>query len=92
MTLLKRVPYGAVITFGFTDKLPRALHVAVTLMAHLNSALNPLFYILFNPSFSKSFFNRTRRILYKNVPTSSYDVNENSSRFDHKGCQTTRDI
>ena len=49
------VPYGLVVATGFEDKYPIAIHATVTFLAHVNSTMNPVFYMIFNPAFRMGF-------------------------------------
>ena len=52
----------------FGDKLPASAHIFSMTFAHLNSALNPVFYGIFNPAFRKGykqFFNKIKGIFNK---------------------------
>ena len=40
---------------GFDDSYPLIIHALVTFMAHINSTMNPLFYMCLNPAFLTSF-------------------------------------
>ena len=48
------MPYGVVIVIGFDDRLSMSIHAFVTLMAHINSALNPVLYCTINPVFKNN--------------------------------------
>ena len=49
------IPYGLVVALDFRDKYPLIVHAWTTFMAHVNSTLNPVFYVLLNPAFRLSF-------------------------------------
>ena len=49
------VPYGLVVATGFEDKYPVVIHAAVTFLAHVNSTMNSVFYMVLNPAFRASF-------------------------------------
>jgi hypothetical protein len=51
---IQRIPYGIVVSTGFDDEFSMGLHAFVTLMAHINSCLNPYIYLM-NQTFRKSF-------------------------------------
>ncbi len=58
---MKRIPIATIFIVGLDDKLPMAAHAFTNLPAHLNSAINPIFYGLFNPTIRegyKYFLNR----------------------------------
>ena len=46
------IPY--VIAMGFEDNFSMSIHVLVTFMAHINSTMNPIFYMVLNPGFFRS--------------------------------------
>ena len=50
-----RIPISVAFLAGFDDKLPIAAHVFTNLPAHLNSALNPIFYAVFNPKMKQGY-------------------------------------
>ena len=49
------MPYGIVIATDFRDRYPIIVHAWTTFMAHVNSTLNPVFYMLLNPAFRIGF-------------------------------------
>ena len=63
------MPYGLVIASDFRDKYPLIVHAWTTFMAHVNSTLNPVFYVLLNSAFRLSFIKLfTSRNFSKNTP------------------------
>ena len=44
------------------DKLPMSAHVFTNLPAHINSAINPIFYGIFNPKIRQGYRNLLRLI------------------------------
>jgi hypothetical protein len=57
---MHRIPVATIFIVGLDDKLPMAAHAFTNLPAHLNSAINPIFYWIFNPTIRegyKYFFN-----------------------------------
>lgn len=49
------LPYGLIVIFDFEDKLPRSAVMFSMTFAHLNSALNPILYAIFNSSFRSGY-------------------------------------
>jgi hypothetical protein len=43
------------VAIGYDDHVSMTFHALFTFMAHINSTANPIFYILLNPAFKKSF-------------------------------------
>ena len=52
---LYRIPISVVFLADFEDQLPISAHVFTNLPAHLNSALNPIFYAIFNPKMKQGY-------------------------------------
>ena len=67
------IPYGIVIVSDFKDRYPMIVHAWTTFMAHINSTLNPVFYMLLNPAFRLGFRKLNAKI------TSATNNNNNSS-------------
>nr|QVK45868.1 G protein-coupled receptor [Proales similis] len=49
------VPLSLIYLIGLDDSLPASLHVIANLIAHINSALNPIIYALFNPYMAEAY-------------------------------------
>lgn len=49
------LPYGIIVMSDYRDKLPRTAHMFSMTVAHLNSALNPVLYGVFNPAFRRGY-------------------------------------
>jgi hypothetical protein len=49
------LPYGVVVISDYHDKFPKAVHMFTMLLAHLNSALNPVLYGCYNPAFRRGY-------------------------------------
>lgn len=60
-----RVPYGLVVALDFDNVVPMSYHALVTLMAHVNSGMNPILYITLNPVFKESFLKLLKFSLFK---------------------------
>lgn len=58
------------IAFGYDDHVSMTFHALFTFMAHINSTANPIFYILLNPAFKKSFKSLKGRLFGINVSIS----------------------
>jgi hypothetical protein len=58
------------IAFGYDDHVSMTFHALFTFMAHINSTANPIFYILLNPAFKKSFKSLKGRLFGMNVSIS----------------------
>jgi hypothetical protein len=55
-----RIPVGVIFMVDIDDQLPMSAHAFTNLAAHLNSAINPIFYYVFNPKIRegyRAFFN-----------------------------------
>ena len=48
----------------FRDQLPRTAHMFSMMIAHLNSALNPILYGLFNPAFQRGYMRFMKMMIY----------------------------
>ena len=48
----------------FNDRLPRTAHMYTMTIAHLNSALNPILYGIFNPAFQRGYRSFFKLIIY----------------------------
>ncbi len=48
------MPYAMVVAFDFADVAPMSAHAITTLMAHINSTLNPILFFVLNPGFHES--------------------------------------
>ena len=57
------VPYGFIVMTDFEDKLPRSAIMFTMTIAHLNSALNPILYWIFNTNFRRGYINLFRKII-----------------------------
>ena len=55
--LFFRIPMGIIFMIGSDQKLAMEAHLITNLSAHLNSALNPLFYLIFNPKMKSGYVN-----------------------------------
>ena len=53
--LKKRIPVSIIFIIGKEDQLPMPAHVFTNLPAHLNSAINPIFYGIFNPKIQEGY-------------------------------------
>ena len=83
------MPYGIVIVIGFDDWISMSVHAFVTLMAHINSGLNPILNCLINPVFKNGFFNIFRLILGKPIETSNQTNNDGANSFVTKAPRKT---
>ncbi|CAF0837503.1 unnamed protein product [Brachionus calyciflorus] len=59
------VPYGLVVMTDYHDHYPRTVHMYTMVVAHFNSALNPILYAAFNPAFQRGYRNFFRVLLLK---------------------------
>ena len=50
-----RIPAGILLIIDTDDVMPTELHMFVFVLAHFNSALNPVFYATFNPRIKQSY-------------------------------------
>ena len=55
------------VAFGYDDHVSMTFHALFTFMAHINSTANPIFYILLNPAFKKSFYSLKVRFFGANM-------------------------
>lgn len=60
-----RIPVAIVLLIDENDTLPNTAHTFTNLPAHLNSALNPIFYGLFNPTMRNG-YNKILKMLLNN--------------------------
>ena len=60
--ILKRIPIAIIFIIDFENKLPMSAHAFTNLPAHLNSALNPIFYGIFNPIMREGYRNFINKI------------------------------
>lgn len=59
------MPYGLVVMTDYQDRYHRTVHMYTMSIAHLNSALNPILYAVFNPAFQKGYKNFFRILIFK---------------------------
>ena len=64
------------------DKLPISAHTFTNLSGHLNSAINPIFYGIFNPRIREGYLNLLRIITckFRKTSRSSSTTNNLSTR------------
>lgn len=70
------LPYGAVVMFDFADKLPRTAHMYTMLVAHLNSALNPMLYAMFNPAYQRGYKNLLHILFLRGSSNSKHFISK----------------
>ena len=92
MYLLYRIPVATIFIAGLDDKLPMSAHAFTNLPAHLNSAINPIFYCIFNPIIRdgyKYFFNTIScNLLFKSIRTNKVTYSQHSG-MSHKTNNST---
>lgn len=72
-----------IFIIGKDDQLPIPAHTFTNLPAHLNSAINPIFYGVFNPKIREGYRNLFRIITcnkYFNRRVSDFTFTKNSKR------------
>ena len=71
------VPFGLVVSTGFEDKYPIAVHATVTFLAHVNSTMNCVFYMFLNPAFLAGFkkLNKTNIVEITNSVKLNFTMN-----------------
>ena len=60
----------------FADRLPRTAQMFTMTIAHINSALNPILYGIFNPAFQKGYKKIFRLIIHHKSYQANYLANE----------------
>ena len=76
-----RIPMGIIFIAGIGtgNAMPMEAHLFANLAAHLNSALNPLFYFVFNPKMRKGYIELFRlctgRVFEMDTPFNSEELN-----------------
>lgn len=73
-----RIPTTIVFIVGKEDQLPVSAHVLTNIPAHFNSAINPIFYGIFNPKMRQGYKN-----LFRLITCNRYyaNFNQKSSNF-----------
>ena len=77
---------GIIFLIGSDQKLAMEAHLITNLSAHLNSALNPLFYLIFNPKMKTGYVNFINTMLKCTFLHKSYSPPTDSSS--NSGFQT----
>ena len=49
------IPLSIVLLIDTEDQMSTAMHMYIFVLAHLNSAMNPIFYAVFNPKIKESY-------------------------------------
>ena len=83
----------------FQDRYSRSVHLFTVLVAHLNSALNPVLYAVSNPLFRRGYKNFTHRIcscliktpIQNSIERSQFD-NSTDFKFVTIKSQTTKNL
>lgn len=77
-----------IVISDFHDQLPRSAHMFSMMIAHLNSAFNPILYGTFNPAFQRGYvqflkilFNAKKRNIKKNTMERTIIVSTVESRL-----------
>nr|QVK45863.1 G protein-coupled receptor [Proales similis] len=78
------LPLSVIYLVGFEDYLPAWLHAYSNLLAHVNSALNPILYALYNPTLRDAYKIIFRKLtcscLFPSFKSNRLSCSESSSR------------
>lgn len=76
-----RIPMAIIYLVDDKDELPISAHALTNLSAHLNSAINPIFYGIFNPKIREGYRNVLRILscnrFFNEQPSDSSQSNKN---------------
>ncbi len=71
-----RIPIGIIFIVDVEDVLPMSAHAFTNLPAHLNSAINPIFYWIFNPKIRNGYAAFLNLICFRKIFNSKNDLKQ----------------